>query len=92
MLLVFSTEGLGETASDIMSHDYLVNKLFFQIIGTVNFAVPSTIAVAIDELMSSGITKVLLAIQGDNVEALMKEVRCLLCSFLIHLRQSMEYF
>lgn len=71
---MFVAEGLGETASDIMSHDYLVNKLFFQIIGTVNFAKPDTVVRAVAELKASAITKVLLVIQGDNVEALMKQV------------------
>ena len=57
-----------------MSHDHLVNKLFFQIIGTVDFTQPITIGRIVDDLRASGITKVLLVVQGDNVEALMREV------------------
>ena len=57
-----------------MAHDYLVNKLFFQIIGTVDFSRPSTVVRIVGYLRASGIAKVLLVIQADNVEAVMKEV------------------
>lgn len=67
-------EGLGETAADIMSHDQLVNKLFFQIIGTVDFSKPITIGRIVDDLRASRIVKVLLVVQADNVEAIMREV------------------
>ena len=61
-----------------MANDYLVNKLFFQIIGTVDFSKPITIGRIVDDLRTSGIVKVLLVVQADNVEAVMREVseRC----------------
>ena len=67
-------DGLGETAADIMSHDHLVNKLFFQIIGTVDFSKRETLGTIVDDLRASGITKVLLVVQGDGVNAIMREV------------------
>ena len=62
-----------------MAHDYLVNKLFFQIIGTVDFSKPITIGRIVDDLRASAIAKVLLVIQADNVEAVMREVGCMSC-------------
>ena len=58
-----------------MSHDHLVNKLFFQIIGTVDFSKRETLGTIVEDLRASGITKVLLVVQGDRVEAIMREVR-----------------
>lgn len=58
-----------------MAHDHLVNRLFFQIIGTVDFSRPITVGRIIDDLRGSGIVKVLLVVQGDNIEAVMREVR-----------------
>ena len=57
-----------------MAHDYLLNKLFFHLIGTVDFSKPSTIEHAVKNLKASAIAKVLLVVQAENIQDVTKKV------------------
>ena len=59
-----------------MFQDGLLNKVYFQLIGTVNFApyMQHTVRNVVKELKESQIKRILLVIQEENMQKFMKEV------------------